>query len=60
VVGEPFRFEVRVSRSKVRVKVEGESVASARPQELDLSGPWGLGAQSRSTGLWKIDGLDNP
>lgn len=60
VVGEPFRFEVRVSRSKVRVKIEGESVASARPQELDLSGPWGLGAQSRSTGLWKIDGLDNP
>ncbi len=47
-------FEVKVSKKRVRLLVNGAELVSGEAETLDLDGPWGLGAQSESAGIWKI------
>ncbi len=51
-VGEKVSFEVRVAKKSLIVKIGGEDVLRV-DLEAELSGgPWGLGAQAGSAGIW--------
>ena len=52
---ESVRFEVKVSKKRVTVVVNGVEVVSGEAETLDLDGPWGLGAQGKTAGIWKIE-----
>ena len=53
--GEAFSFSVHVKGDEVQVSVNDRAVLSGEAQTLNLEGPWGLSAQARSAGTWKLD-----
>ena len=55
VVGKQIEFELKVSGDELRISVEGEQVLKVIVTDRDLGGPWGLGAQSGTTGIWKLE-----
>ncbi|MEM9803062.1 MAG: hypothetical protein AAGA20_22260, partial [Planctomycetota bacterium] len=60
-VGQPFSFEVEVKGSALTIRIDGEEVVEIDDAKHDLRGPWGLGAQSSSAGVWRklrAPGLD--
>ncbi len=52
---EPFRFSATVEKNTVRIQVNGVVVVSGEMQTIPLDGPWGLGAQASSAGIWKLE-----
>lgn len=54
-LNDPFGFEVRVAKDVVRAFVEGQELIATKIEELTLTGPWGLGAQSTSAGVWMLE-----
>jgi len=51
---EPFQFSITVDGAAVRVQVNRVDVVAGKAETLDLRGPWGLSAQARSVGIWKL------
>lgn len=52
---EPFRFSATVEKNTVRLQVNDVVVVSGEMQTIPLDGPWGLGAQASSAGIWKLE-----
>lgn len=46
-------FRVAVDGARVTVRVDGTEVVSVDVEDLDLSGPWGLGVQDGGAGIWR-------
>jgi len=55
VAGQQIEFEIKVSGDELRVSVDGESAIRVIVTDRDMGGPWGLGAQSGTTGIWKLE-----
>lgn len=53
-LGEAFEFKVSVSKKTVQVSVNGKQVIEGKAETLDLTGPWGLSAQAKASGIWKL------
>ncbi len=51
---EAFRFKVSVDGKDVSLEVNGKPLLSGAVQTISLEGPWGLSAQSGSTGKWVL------
>jgi len=52
VVGKPFQVSVKVAGGTVRVSINGAEVVSGTFPARKLSGPYGLGAQAGTAGIW--------
>ncbi len=54
VSGESIEFEVKVSGNKLSLSMAGAPVFTLKISGRELEGPWGLGAQSGTTGVWRL------
>ena len=54
VEGTEFAFEVSVKNRNLKVEVDGERVVDI-DIDRDLDGPFGLGAQASSAGVWTLE-----
>ncbi|GJM26127.1 MAG: hypothetical protein DHS20C16_25420 [Phycisphaerae bacterium] len=46
-------FEVKISKDTMQIKLDRKSVLSIPLDGKSMRGPWGLGAQSGSAGMWR-------
>ena len=52
---EALAFEVNVRGDELKVKVGGQLVLEETFDGRKLKGPWGIGTQTRTAGIWKIE-----
>ena len=53
VVGTPFKVDLRVKGSRLRLTIDGESILDEEITGRKMDGPWGLGALGGSAGIWE-------
>jgi hypothetical protein len=52
LAGRKIAFAVHVHDRRIDVTLDGKQVLSAATGDRPITGPWGLGAQARSAGIW--------
>ena len=53
-LGKPFDFNVSVNKDTVKVAINGKNVIEGKAETLNLTGPWGLSAQAKASGIWNL------
>ena len=51
-MGEKFSFEIKVRKDQLSVRIEDQEPIRFKLDNISINGPWGLGAQAGSAGIW--------
>ncbi|MEE9126382.1 MAG: hypothetical protein V3U11_04525, partial [Planctomycetota bacterium] len=52
-MNQQHAFQVTVGGGKMAVQIRGKMVLTCGVDGRDMKGPWGLGAQAGSAGIWQ-------
>lgn len=52
-VNRPIKFKIKVDGKKLRVELDGKLQLTCDVGDKDMTGPWGVGAQAGSAGIWR-------